>query len=113
MTGQETRTQPSLDAALTALADRKRRRVLVSLFGSGPESPSPPLHLHELHRVETEPQSFEIDMCHVHLPKLADEGYIQWDRDTGEIARGPRFDELRPLLDCLVENADELSGDVF
>ncbi len=102
-----------MDAALTALADRMRRRVLVSLFDSGPESPSPPLHLTDLRRAGTESQSFEIDMCHVHLPKLADEGYIQWDRDTGEIARGPRFDELRPLLDCLVENADKLSGDVF
>lgn len=43
---------------------------------------------------------------HVHLPLLEQQGYIDWDRRHHEVTRGPRFDELRPLLDTIEEFDD-------
>jgi hypothetical protein len=41
------------------------------------------------------------DLVCTHLPELAEDGYIEWDPETGEIAPGRRFDELIPLLESL------------
>jgi len=48
-------------------------------------------------------------MQHVHLPKLADHGFIDWDQDTQRVTKGPQFDEIEPLLTVLRENHDVLS----
>ncbi|GAA0235854.1 hypothetical protein GCM10009000_059130 [Halobacterium noricense] len=50
-----------------------------------------------------------IAMQHVHLPKLADHGFIDWDQDAQRVTRGPRFDEIEPLLTVLGENQDVLA----
>ena len=46
-----------------------------------------------------------IGMYHSHLPKLERLGFIQWDRDVDVISPGPRFEEIRPLLTFLQEQA--------
>ncbi|MFC7155252.1 hypothetical protein ACFQPA_07260 [Halomarina halobia] len=51
-----------------------------------------------------------IQMHHVHLPKLADHGFVRWDREAGTVTRGPQFDDIRPLLTVLIENRDDLPG---
>ncbi|WP_199722333.1 helix-turn-helix transcriptional regulator [Haloarcula sp. Atlit-120R] len=48
---------------------------------------------------------------HVHLPKLADAGFIDWDRDSGTITRGPRLEEIEPLLKLMHDHQDELPED--
>ncbi|RLM89549.1 ArsR family transcriptional regulator [Haloarcula sp. Atlit-7R] len=48
---------------------------------------------------------------HVHLPKLADAGFIDWDGDSGTITRGPRFEEIEPLLRLMHDHQDELPED--
>ncbi|WP_177209108.1 hypothetical protein [Natronobacterium haloterrestre] len=47
-----------------------------------------------------------IEKRHVHLPKLVDYGYIEWDREAAVITKGPEFDEIRPLLEFLNERDD-------
>lgn len=42
-----------------------------------------------------------VRMHHVHLPKLSDYGFVEWERDADVVTRGPRFDEVEPLLDLL------------
>ncbi len=42
------------------------------------------------------------------LPMLAEAGFIDWDRESGEIRRGPNFEGLRPLLELIVVHQDEL-----
>lgn len=56
----------------------------------------------------TESAVLETEMVHRHLPKLVDMGFIEWDRDTNEIATGPRFDEIRPLLELMDDHQHEL-----
>jgi predicted transcriptional regulator len=49
-----------------------------------------------------------VQMTHVHLPKLADYGFIEWNRDTNEVSKGANFAEIRPLLELLDAHANEL-----
>ena len=51
-----------------------------------------------------------VELHHVHLPKLEEAGLVDWNRATDEIARGPQFDEIEPLLSVLAENRAELAG---
>ena len=46
-----------------------------------------------------------------HLPELEKAGYIEWDRETGEISKGPRFDEIEPILELMEKHDDELPPD--
>ena len=48
------------------------------------------------------------EMHHTHLPRLAEAGYVEWDREDDVLRRGPRFDEVAPLIELLVVHEDEL-----
>lgn len=47
-------------------------------------------------------------MKHTHLPKLEAAGFIEWDRETNAVRQGPKFAEIRPLLELMANHADEL-----
>ena len=57
---------------------------------------------------QVESQRTQLSLEQVHLPKLADAGFISWDHETGVVTRGPRFDEVRPLIELLDRHADGL-----
>lgn len=40
---------------------------------------------------------------HVHLPMLAEYGFIEWDAEAHMIRKGPRFAEVRQLVEPLSE----------
>jgi len=89
------------DNAFRALTDGQCRTLLVDLLaatpqvaGAGPTGDGGP----EVSMAEYRQQ---IAMYHVHLPKLENYGYIEWDRDGDEVTRGPQFDEIRPLLEVV------------
>ncbi|PGF16665.1 hypothetical protein CP556_11410 [Natrinema sp. CBA1119] len=44
---------------------------------------------------------------HVHLPKLASYGFIEWDRDNHIVTRGQRFEDMRPFLELIDEHRNE------
>ena len=44
---------------------------------------------------------YRTEVYHWHLPKLADAEFVDWDPATNTIEPGPRFDEIRPVLDRL------------
>lgn len=58
-----------------------------------------------------EMESLEVRMHHVHLPKLEAAGLIEWDRATNEVQKGPRFEEVCPLLQPIRDRADEVLED--
>ena len=96
-----------LDRMFDVLGDPYRRRILLLVSDANPRDEdefSPEEIADEYDEVEFKPT----DLIHRHLPKLADAGYITWDRETETIRRGPRFDEIEPLLKLIQDHQDEL-----
>jgi hypothetical protein len=55
-----------------------------------------------------EPEVLQTELVHVHLPKLADRGYISWNREENTISKGPNWDDIAPLLELIDTHRDEL-----
>jgi hypothetical protein len=99
-----------LDRAFDALCDSRRRRILrlvrdhdapaqghVTVDDVVPDGPARDRIATRLH--------------HVHLPKLADAGYVEWDRDSDTVRPGPRFDDVAPILRFLDANPGAVPGE--
>lgn len=97
---------PEMDRILDALCDRQRRLLLLTLGRDGEGTVADMMM-----RGENDAGDVETELMHSHLPKLEGAGYIEWDRDTGEISKGPCFEEIRPLLDLIERHAHELPPD--
>lgn len=93
--------------SLSALADPYRRQLLLALLDHNPQDDDDrdPLNIVE---GDEEPEVLETELVHAHLPKLADMEYITWDRTEKTISRGPKWEQIAPLLELLHENRDEL-----
>jgi len=50
----------------------------------------------------------DIELYHVHLPQLEAAGYIDWNRETGAVMKGPQYDEVETFLTLIENHADEL-----
>lgn len=96
----------TVDECFDALSNRQRRRVLVALLHHNPQSADFQSSDDIVSGEATD--ELAIQMHHVHLPKLADMGFIEWDRTANSIRRGPAFEEIQPLLALLDEHSDEL-----
>jgi hypothetical protein len=96
--------RPDIGRSVGLLRSRHRRQILlelsagrtcsetdVTMRSDGPDVPS--------------------DLKQTHLPMLEAEGIIEWDRETGEISKGPNFEEIEPLLRLMREHADDLPPD--
>lgn len=96
----------ALDDALIALNDPRRRELLFALreTQSRIETVAVP---EDVVDGEALRDRVALEYRHVHLPMLEDNGYIHWDRRRDEIATGPRFDQLRPLLEVIEEFEDD------
>ena len=93
-----------MDDLVEALANPSRRRLLVALTDHNPRNAM--LTLEDVHEGDTDGERLHVEMYHVHLPKLEENGLIEWDRRTHEVVKGPRFDEIRPLLSSIDSQTD-------
>jgi hypothetical protein len=108
MNGKGTQTDP-LDRMFDVLSHPYRRRVLLLVSEANPRgedefSPSDVA-------TDDDAELLTTELFHSHLPKLAESGFIDWDRDTHTIRRGDRFDEIAPLLRLMHDHQDELPAD--
>ncbi|AEH35917.1 hypothetical protein [Halopiger xanaduensis] len=55
--------------------------------------------------IERDPEAFQIELHHRHLPLLADAGFVEWQRTPFQAAPGPQFDEVAVVLEALYANA--------
>ena len=90
----------AIDSMMDALQSRNRRVILMSLVGGTTETSLASLEDQAIDRIR---------QYHVHLPKLADAGYIEWDTEAETISRGPKFAEVEPLVQLLNEYDAEFS----
>lgn len=96
-----------LDRMFDVLSHPYRRRVLMLVGEHNPRDEDEFV----VEDITTEDDDLELlttELYHVHLPKLADAGYIDWDEDTHTIRRGPNFEEIAPLLRLMDDHQDEL-----
>ena len=92
---------PRLDSMLDALGNEARRSILLALRHDAPGT------ILDVSDRSTDTEE-AIQLYHTHLPKLAEDGYVEWDRDSNTLSRGPRFPDIEPLLRLLEEY---LTGD--
>lgn len=107
--GQRSRERAAVDLMFDALSHPLRRRILTTLAAVFPPDDAA-LTPEEFHTGDEDVDRFRTELYHAHLPRLADAGYIEWDRDTFIVRRGSNFDEIAPLLRLLTEHQDELPG---
>jgi hypothetical protein len=99
------------DEMFDALGAVQRRRVLVGLLESPDDSLRGLMDPGAEPGTETEFTGDTVSMTHVHLPKLEDYGFVDWDEDADVVQAGERFDEIEPLLGLLDENQELISND--
>lgn len=110
------------DEAFDALASIQRRRLLLSLLEDDSESipelsdeSQELLTAHEAVIREFLSSSVEVAntdkdslrLHHIHLPMLAEYGFIKWDREINYVTEGPQFDDMKPLLEVLDKHQEE------
>ncbi|MFC7203678.1 ArsR family transcriptional regulator [Haloferax namakaokahaiae] len=111
MTGTSQQPRPSLDTLLDVLSNRFRRRLLVALLEHNPQSDRDTHIPNDGPHDENEVDVLTLQVVHVHLPKLDAAGFVEWNRRANSISKGPRFEEIRPLLELMRDHADELPDD--
>lgn len=102
---EATTDDSTIDDLFDALSDVHRRRVLLALRDDGrltDRSVTAEAFLH------TADDATRLEFHHRHLPQLDDDGFVEWDRDAATVARGPRFEAIRPLLTRLDGTDDNL-----
>lgn len=99
--------------AFEALANPYRRQLLLALFDENPrhDDTLDPLDLLAERRATDERATIHLQLTHSHLPKLADMGFIEWNRESGELSKGPNWKEIAPLLRLMDEHRNELSDE--
>jgi hypothetical protein len=95
------------DDALSALADPYRRQLLLALREHNPQDDDDHDPLNLLADGEDD-ELLQSALVHNHLPKLHEMGYIEWNRTTNEISKGPNWDDIAPLLALIEEHQDDL-----
>ncbi|MDT3433376.1 hypothetical protein [Haloarcula sp. 1CSR25-25] len=98
--------QAGMDDKIGILSKRQRRLVLLALKHDGEKTEADVLF-----RSGDQVEDGDLELVHNHLPRLEEAGYIEWDRDSGTISKGPQYDEIKPLLDLIENHADELPPD--
>ena len=101
--------QVALDETLKLVADQTRRRLLWRLDGASELSVE--LLADELaDHGETQTdggtradgrRTVEVALCHVHLPRLADAGVIDYDREAGTVEPTDRTEAVREVIDLV------------
>lgn len=90
-------SQEYLNSVYEAFTRPERRRLLAALVNTK-------------QNIELRPNGMTdsrwIELYHVHLPKLEDVGLINWDTEDHVITKGPRFEEIQPLVTSMHDNVD-------
>ncbi|WP_254663402.1 hypothetical protein [Haladaptatus sp. W1] len=79
----------SLGVGLDVLANNYRRRLLIALLEHNPQDDTDTQIPADLTIEDEDIEKLMIQMTHTHLPKLEAAGFIEWDRETNEVRKGP------------------------
>lgn len=99
------------DTVLESLSSSYRRQLLMALLHHNPQDD----HDHDPMDLSSESDNevMQSDIIHNHLPKLEELGYIEWERTTNQVKKGPNWNEIAPLLQLINNHRDELPDEWF
>ena len=114
--------EDSTEEVFDALANEDRRQLLVNVLEDDwcyvPKLPSGSEeiadahgsllldHLHSSRHIAGVDERL-LRIHHIHLPKLEEYGFIDWQRNTQTVIPGHRFDQLQPYLEVLEDTQSE------
>ncbi|NGM68569.1 helix-turn-helix transcriptional regulator [Natronolimnobius sp. AArcel1] len=104
----EIKPDATLNELFEILSHPTRRRILSTLATRNPRDEDEFQTETSSSDADDDLEQFLLQLTHLHLPKLADAEFINWDRETNTVTRGPRFKEIQPLIKLMQENQDEL-----
>ena len=97
-----------LDEVFVALGNRQRRRILAALHERSPWD------VDELLPSDAEagmdPERLAVEFHHCHLPKLEDDGFVEWDGER-RVRRGPEFEAVAAVIELFDEHGGRLPGE--
>lgn len=95
-----------LGELLSILSNHHRRRIVTQLDERNPRE----MDEFDLEEIAggSELDDETIELVHNHIPRLAESGFVDWDRERQVVTRGPRFGEIEPLIALLRDHQDEL-----
>lgn len=96
------------NTVFTALSSEPRRQLIVSLSDVLSDQSVPLPESAIMPNVPPNPELLRRELNHVHLPMLADMGFITWETEPLTASRGPRFDEIAVVFDALHESATDI-----
>lgn len=101
--------------AFKALADPSRRQLLFTLLDANPQGGDDldPLKLLLEEDAIDDFAVTRLELTQLHLPKLAEMGFIERDHELSELSKGPNWEEIAPLLRVMYENRDELPDELL
>jgi len=98
------------DKLFDALANKQRRRILFDLAERNLRDNSP-IYIDAPSDTTDDGETASIEQHHVHLPKLDDRDFIDWEPGSNTVEVGNRFEEIAPTLELLRDNREELNAD--
>lgn len=90
------------DELFDTLANEQRRRILFDLVAQHPRD-DPPVYIDAPPDGIGDRDTTSAELYHIHLPKLDDRGFVDWDRETNTVEPGDEFAEIRPILERLYD----------
>ncbi|WP_254530436.1 helix-turn-helix domain-containing protein [Natrinema gelatinilyticum] len=103
----EIEPETALDELFEILSHPTRRRILSTLANRNPRDEEE-FQTEAFTPDDDNLEQFLLQLSHLHLPKLAEAEFIDWNRETNTITRGSRFEEIQPLITLMQEHQDEL-----
>lgn len=94
-----------LDARVEMLTNPYRRRVLLAVAERGrfDEGVLAREMIGPVASADVDPETLRAELRHLHLPRLANGGYVAWDPDAGSVRPGPNLDDVESLLRTFVD----------
>jgi len=93
------------DAVFKAASAEPRRQLVISLLDREPDASVTLPEYAMSPDMPADPDRLRRELVHCHLPLLADDGFVEWQRDPFVASRGPNFDELGCVFESLHTNA--------
>lgn len=95
------------DQIFKALSAEPRRQIVASLLDVSPDQPVPLPESAINPNIPPNIEKLREELCHCHLPLLADDGFIDWERERLVASRGPRFEEVAAVMEAMYATAPE------